>query len=893
MAQWARCKSQAHGALVLFRLGDFYEAFHEDAITVSQALDLTLTKRQDVPMCGIPWHSSETYIDRLIQKGYSVAIAEQIQEVKPEGGSDSPGKAILERKIVRILSPGTATSTALLQDHAFHFIAALSEDSKKGIGLALIDMTTGLFYVMEAKTPEEKNQLILTIIKRRPKEIALTKQFIKNNAPILDELESQFTFRKTPLESWFFDSSLAYETLQNHFRVHTLEPFGLSNKPLAVGSGAALLTFIRDTLFHNVSHLKKIEYIETLTSMQLDIATIKSLDLFEAESKRNDAKSLFSILNSTKTPMGARLLRNWLLSPLIDKSQIIARQDIIEAYLTALAKEDEQFFTQLSLYLASVRDIERLIHRIATQTPSPRDLRFLSSCMESVALVKRQLESLSQTTSSIHEDAKGIPPLDAIIALIQKTIVPEPPLRLTDGEVIMRGIDTDLDELKDLKATSEAWLLSYQNRLREELSIKTLKVGFTRAFGYYIEVSRNHSERIPASFIRRQTLTSGERYVTEELVNFEKKILSAEAKIQARESVLFQELLTEIRLFQEDILRASKAIAHIDLISSLAKLSIERKYIRPQIVENSVLEIRGGRHPVAELIGSKAFISNDVSLDSEQTSFALITGPNMGGKSTYIRMAALLVIMTQIGSFIPAQSAKIGIVDRVMSRVGASDDLASGQSTFMVEMTETAHILHTHTPRSLILLDEIGRGTSTYDGLSIAWAVTEFLTLEKTARPRTLFTTHYHELTRLEETCKSIKNMTVAVSETSQGIKFLYKIIPGKADKSYGIHVAQLAGLPQSVVARAEEILSHLEDSSQKELPDIPESISQPSPRARLISQEDLFGLAIQKDDARHKEITQAEKALVFLRSLDLVKISPLECFMKVIKFHDEITKKK
>ncbi|MGR3951361.1 MAG: DNA mismatch repair protein MutS [Chlamydia sp.] len=868
MAQWARCKSESEGSLLLFRLGDFYEAFHEDAVTIAQLLDLTLTKRQEIPMCGMPWHASESYIDRLIQKGFSVAIAEQTEEIV----SEKSGKIAFDRKIVRIQSPGTTISQALLQENAFHFIAALSDDRKNGLGLALIDMSTGLFQALQSKSEKEKDELILALIQRRPKEIVFSRQFSKQNQELITYLETHLSFRKTIIDNWFFDPLLAYEVLKNHFQIQTLEPFGMHVKPLAIAASGALLCFIRDTLFHNIAHLKSIEYIQTLTKMQIDVATMKSLDLFEVESKRHDAKSLFSILNQAKTPMGARLLRSWLLQPLIDIETIAERQDLIQTCRDAIVAKGDSLYAKIAEGLSSIRDLERLTQKIVTQTVSPRDIRSLAASIVGVITTEEQL--------NLHVELKffteSIPSLTPLLHRINSTLVEEPPLRISDGEIILRGVNQELDEIKELKSSSEAWLLSYQNRLREELGIKNAKVGFTRAFGYYIEVSRNHTEKMPAVFSRRQTLTSGERYISEELLDFEKKILSAEEKIQAKEAAIFQELLINIRAFQEEVLKAAHAIAKIDLLFSLGKMSIERKYVRPKIDMSFHLNIEAGRHPVAEIVHSRPFIANSIQLSAEQKSFALITGPNMGGKSTYIKSVALLVIMAQIGCFIPAAGATIGIVDKIMSRIGASDDLASGQSTFMVEMAETAHILHTKTPRSLILLDEIGRGTSTFDGLSIAWAITENLTFQAPFYPRTLFTTHYHELTKLEESISRIHNMTVAVSESSEGIHFLYKIIPGLANKSYGIHVAQLAGIPSTVVQRAKALLSQLEDPHIKaEKPQLPPI------------RDDLF-IEMQRASENEKK---NEKALLFLKSLDLTRLSPIECFMKLVRFQDGLDK--
>ncbi len=914
MAQWAKCKAQSQGALVLFRLGDFYEAFHDDAIILSQTLDLTLTKRQDVPMCGIPWHSSESYIDRLLQKGFAIAVAEQVEPEKANSELSSKAnssKAIMERKIVRILSPGTAITSSLVLEHNFHFIASLVEgqatsdkrQNKKSIGLSLIDISTGLFFVFEATSDEEKEQLFQEIVKRRPKEIVVSKQYLRSDESLLPKLEEQFTFRKTTVENWLFDSTVAYETLKHHFKVQSLDAFGLENKPTAYSAGAALLTFIRDTLFHNVSHLKTIESLSYATSLQLDVSTLRNLDIFDAESKKGDAKSLFDILNVTKTPMGARLLRGRLLNPLISKSAIDERLATVESYLT-LASKQPSIIGDISDSLSRVRDIERLVNRIESLTPSPRDIRFLASCIDAIQEVQKKLTSVSSSSKHVHDHCQSIPPLSAISSLINHTLVQEPPLRIGESQTIIKGISLELDELRELKESAESWLIEYQNRLREELGIKTLKVGFSRAFGYFIEVSKGQSDKMPASFSRRQTLTTGERFISEQLLDFEKKILTAETKITALETELFSHLIEEVRSFSQEILRASRVIAEIDCSLALALIAKERNYTRPIIVEDPIIDIKRGRHPVAELFTASTFTPNDLFLDASARSFLLITGPNMGGKSTYIRQAALLVIMAQMGSFIPAASGTIGIVDRVFSRVGASDDLARGQSTFMVEMTETAHILRAATNRSLVLLDEIGRGTSTYDGLSIAWSVTEFLTRSSKENPRTLFATHYHELTSLEESTRSIKNMTVKVSENQNGIQFLYTIAPGKADKSYGIHVAELAGLPSSVILRAKEILHHLEENADRDkesgtLPEpsfteqanshIPSLLTACSPKeSAILPQHDLFGV---KESRSIEEEMQA-KCLQFLLSLDVVKISPLDCFIKIARFQEDLHKK-
>jgi len=856
MAQWAACKAQAGDAILLFRLGDFYEAFEDDAVKASQALELTLTKRQGIPMCGVPWHSSEGYIDRLLVKGFSVAIAEQVPSTTPSTGS----KPIMERKVVRVLTPATAMQGSLIQDSSHSLFVSIAK-SGSSWGVALIDVTTALFQVFEV---EEDSELLHELFRLRPKELLCSQTLLKQEEELCSQIEESLDVRITTAPSWTFDGAHASSTLKSHFSVATLDGFGLRELPLSVSAAGALIFHIKDRLLVALSHIKKIETLSRCHHMLIDRSTLFNLDIFENSSRSPGALSLYGVLNKTETPMGARLLRTWMLNPLLDREQIVSRQLII-AKAIGFIKEHPTKTNELSEHLRSIRDIERLILRIQTGTSGPRDVLFLAQCCSHVSPVQAILEDMPIA------EIDSVPDLSSLIERVGTTITDEPPLRISDGNTIRSGVNSELDELHSIRKDSHAWLVEYQARLREELDIKTLKVGFSRAFGYFIEVSRASSDKVPSSFARRQTLTNAERYISEELKSYEDKALTAEKRIEGLEAALFEELKSFVVGYAEKIVTTARHIAEVDLFFALAHAAIVGNYIQPKIVTDPVLNIKDGRHPIAELQHlSHAFVPNDLDVDATGKSMLLITGPNMAGKSTYVRQSALLVLMAQIGSFIPARDATIGIVDRVFSRVGANDDLSKGQSTFMVEMAETAQILNQATPRSLILLDEIGRGTSTYDGISIAWSVVEFLLRHKTENPRTLFATHYHELTDLAKQYSSIKNLTVAITESEKDVSFLYKVVEGTTDRSYGIHVAKLAGLPVEVIKRAESVLEELEEKH---------------PKSSFVQQE-LFTIA----PPAPPEDPKALACYDFLTKLDLVKMTPLDCFLKLTKFQKTLT---
>ena len=740
MKQWQRCKDKAQKALLLFRLGDFYEAFYEDAKTLARDLELTLTKRQDIPMAGIPVQTLETYLEKLVQKGHVVAIAEQTEDPKTT-------KGIVNREITRTVSPATIIGSTIVPEKSHNFFAALSEE-----GLACVDHSTGALILTQS---EDKQDLFDELVRRAPSELLIAKDFYKEHETFLSSL------------------SLRIEEVER--------PFADPVK--------ALLSHLEDTLCLNISHIEDVQK-ETLTSyMSIDQATLSHLEL---------EKGLFPLIDFTLTPMGARLLKSWLLHPLLSKARIEKRQ---EAVLELIEKG-----YPFDALLKPVRDLERLMMRIVSGSASPRDLTSLAASLKPLPHI---IDELSQLKIGSHLLKKLSDP-SALVDVIEKTMVLEPPPRLSDGGVIRSSASPELLELRTLKSDSHAWMARYQNDLKEEHGIKTLKVGYNRAFGYFIEVSRAQSHKMPDSFQRRQTLVNNERFISPELKEFESKILSAEDRIGAIESKLFHELRLQIANHAPAIRSISRGLADLDALLSLAKLARSRKMVCPVIDDGDDLYIEEGRHLVVENhVGANTFIPNDTVMN-EASRLMLITGPNMAGKSTYIRQVALLTILAQMGSFLPAKTARIGLVDKLFSRIGASDDLARGQSTFMVEMTETAHILKNATRRSLVILDEIGRGTSTYDGISIAWSVAEYLLMEK--KCKTLFATHYFELTDLEGTLPGAANYNIAVEETEGNVLFLHKIVKGFADKSYGIHVARLAGLPFPVLERAYQILDTLEN---------------------------------------------------------------------------------
>jgi len=838
MAQWYACKKRAKDALLLFRLGDFYEAFYDDAVLLSEGADVTLTKRQGVPMSGVPAHAVQGYIEKLVEKGYLVAIAEQVEDPRH-------AKGLVKREVVKVISPGTILSS--IPDRANNFLACITQLNQI-FALALLDISTGELRVIELDTIKELQD---ELQRRSPSEILISEKMVY---PFLEEMKKQLSFRISRREGWHFDHQSCLATLTRHFKVHTLDGFGLQGMTAAINATGVLLSYVQDELNLSTSHIKQIYCDEVSSYLSIDRTTQRNLELTEPLHANSSTFTLLSLLDKTKTPMGARLFKTWVIHPLLSAEEITKRQD---------ATEELQEHLSISDSLRQIRDLERLIMRISTGNATPRDLSALRHSLERVPEV---ISMLAPLKSPLIEELKASLSNPTPIALkIATTLVDDPPLKWGDGKVIRQNVDAELDELRSLKAHSQSWLAEYQAKLKEETGIRTLKIIFSKGFGYCIEVSRGQADKMPLTFKRRQTLVNNERFISPELKVYEEKILTAEEKIHAIELRLYHKLREEIATHIEPIKSIAHSIATLDALLSLAEVALKNRYCRPLVNESDVINIQVGRHPVIEAsLIDDPFIPNDATMDQDR--FLLITGPNMAGKSTYIRQVALIVIMAQMGSFVPAKSATIGIIDKVFSRIGASDDLSRGQSTFMIEMTETANILNNATSRSLVILDEIGRGTSTYDGISICWAVAEFL-LKKGCK--TLFATHYFELTEL----KGVKNINVAVQESADNIVFLRKIVDGSTDKSYGIHVARLAGLPHSVLRRAHEVLHQLESKT-------PTLDKQPERKAQ--EQLSLFSAPSPRE-------AELEALFQELQKLDPNATTPLEALEQLIEWQSRL----
>lgn len=756
MEQWMSCKEKAKDALLFFRMGDFYEAFHDDAEVMAEVLDLTLTKRQGTPMAGVPWHTCETYIERLVAKGYKVAVAEQTEDPKQ-------AKGLVKREIVRYVTPGTLVN---VPEASNNFIASIAQVGAV-FGLAFLDVTTATFQVIEFEDPKA---LMAELFRLNPSEVLTIEKFQKKH----DELLREVTATQSTAPSWQFDHKTAYAYLTDHFKVHHLDGFGLKGMVAAINAAGGLLAYIHDELAMPISHMRSIKPFSTRETVGLDRVSQAHLEL----------DTLTKTLDHTYTAMGRRLMRTWVKRPLTDVEQIEERLDAVEMYV-----DNPQKLAQVRQQLKGVRDLERLMMRVVSGYATPRDLLALDLSLEQIRPLKEA------------------PELN-----LKQALVDEPPIRITEGKIFRDGYHPELDELRELTKGGKEWLARYQTKIKEETGIKNLKVSFNRVFGYYIEVSKGQAHLMPDSFVRRQTLVNSERFISPILKEYETKVLSAEERIHTLEQELFHRLRENAASYEQEIFALAEAIAKLDVITALAMLAKREGYCRPVIDASDRLELTEGRHPVVEAANRDTFIPNDTKL-SDKMRLMLITGPNMAGKSTYIRQVALIVIMGQMGSFVPCSKAHIGVVDQIFTRIGASDDLSRGQSTFMVEMSETANILNNVTERSLVILDEIGRGTSTYDGVSIAWAVAEYLLK---AHAKTLFATHYGELTDLEQTMEGAINYHASVEEVGDEIVFMHKMAKGAADRSYGIHVAKIAGLPSSVINRAKEIMSKLEVSKKK-----------------------------------------------------------------------------
>ncbi|MGA8763029.1 MAG: DNA mismatch repair protein MutS [Candidatus Sulfotelmatobacter sp.] len=836
MRQYAAVKKEHPTALLFFRLGDFYELFFDDAIVAAKELQITLTSRNKekgiaVPMCGVPYHAAEGYIGKLIRKGFKVAICEQMED--PRLAKKELAKKLVRREVTRVVTPGTAADASLGSEEN-NFLAALAQVGER-VGFAALDLSTGEFRATEfagegalRRVQEELEQL-------RPKELlygsAAPLFEAKASRPLLDQTDKTpvsarpvpaqaaqprpvgATCTETPLDDWIFAPDHAIPLLENHFGVLSLEGFGLAGRPAAATSAGAILYYVRSTQRGSLDHVDRIGWYERQNCLVLDAVTVRNLELIEPLFAGADAGvTLFRSIDCAVTPMGKRLLRSWLLRPSLDLDEINGRLDAVEAGVKNLVEREE-----LRRALDGVLDLERLLSRVTLETANPRDVLALAASLGKIPAARAAVGRMAKAAERLKTLYASLDELGDLRERIEKTIVPEPPLSFADGGVIAAGVEADLDELRQLSRNSKQVVAQIEQRERGRTGIASLKVKFNSIFGYYIEVSKPNLHLVPQDYDRKQTLVGAERFTTPELKEYEAKILDAQEKIAEIERCLFTGLRTAIAAEAKRIRQTALALAEVDVLASMAHIAALRNYCRPQFVVSSngtgELEIVEGRHAVIEQQemagGSERFVPNDLYLNSTTHTIMLLTGPNMGGKSTYLRQAALIVILAQMGSFVPARSARLSVVDRVFTRIGASDNLARGRSTFMVEMTETAAILHTATPRSLILLDEVGRGTSTYDGLAIAWAAIEYL--HARVRAKTLFATHYFELTELAEQLSGVKNYHVSVKEAGAGIVFLRKVEPGAADRSYGIEVAKLAGLPNEVISRAREVLAEHE----------------------------------------------------------------------------------
>jgi DNA mismatch repair protein MutS len=923
MRQYSAIKKEHPHALVFFRLGDFYELFFDDAVLAARELQITLTSRNkekgvNIPMCGVPYHAAEGYIAKLIRRGFKVAVCEQVEDARM-------AKTLVRREVTRVVTPGTAADSSLNAEDN-NFLAAVATIGDR-VGFAALDLSTGEFRATEfagewagQRVQEELEQL-------RPKEM-----LYGSSAPLLDRapsgplrssaaLEGRVArlhpdvgtapvarvsgggWAETPLDDWIFASDHAIPLLENHFGVLSLEGFGLAGKQAAASAAGAILYYIRSTQRGRLDHVDRIGFYERQNCLVLDAVTVRNLELIEplfpGMSAGSDAGvTLFRCMDATVTPMGKRLLRTWMLRPSLDRLEIEGRLDAVEAQVKDTVRREE-----LRRALDGILDLERLLSRVTLETANPRDLLALGASLGRIPKVRAVLAGLSGLRLGVLSGL--IDELGDLREKIERTLVPEPPITLSDGGVIAAGVDKDLDELRDLSRNSKQYLAQVEVRERERTGIGSLKVKFNSIFGYYIEISKANLHLSPADYERKQTLVNAERFTTPELKEYESKILDAQEKIVDIERKLFAELRGAIAAEAKRIRQTALALAEVDVLGCLAQIAALRNYCRPRFddagnsEEGGDLEIIEGRHPVIELqemaAGTERFVPNDLFLDSISSpassmstpasasssllpansnatqNIIVLTGPNMGGKSTYLRQAALIVIMAQMGSFVPARAVRLGIVDRVFTRIGASDNVARGRSTFMVEMTETAAILHTATARSLILLDEVGRGTSTYDGLAIAWAAVEYL--HARVHAKTLFATHYFELTELAEQLSGVKNYHVSVKEAGGSVVFLRRVEPGAADRSYGIEVAKLAGLPNEVVVRAREVLAEHESSEHR------------------LSGHLTPGAAAEPERPRQLTIFTplSQPVLEKLREVDLNRITPLEALNLLAELKKEI----
>ncbi len=822
MRQYYEAKQAYPDTLIFFRMGDFYESFGEDAKTIAKELEITLTARgknregEKMPLAGIPYHALDTYLPRLINKGYKVALCEQLEDPKQ-------AKGVVKRGVVRVVTPGTAIDSSMFSDASNNYLMAVAgkEVGKSGknteknseknsekemeMGVSFLDISTGEFLTTQFRDSENFEKLLSELARMHPAECILPPS-LYGNSDLVDRLKGQTIVQVFAPE--ISGSEEAGEKLKHHFKVATLEGMGCEKLDFAVSSAWAALEYAQTTQLRDLGHINTLRTYSNSEFMILDSITLKNLEIVKNVRDEGDANSLYRILNCTKTPMGSRTLKKWLLKPLLSVENINLRLDAVEELAA-----DPLLRYDIRKWLSEVRDIERLVGRVVYGNSNARDLIALKKSLDAVPPIRDCLKEKieSELLKEIAEGLASFSELENLAEMIEKAIVEEPPVSVREGGMIKPGYGAELDELRDIASNSKQWIAAFQQKEKERSGIKSLKVGYNKVFGYYIEITNANSSQVPEDYIRKQTMSNAERFFTPELKEKESLILTANDKSMALEYEIFLKITQALSAHSRELQETAERIGALDVLAVLAEAAGNNNYVRPQLTDDCKILIRDGRHPVVENTVPGGFVPNDTEMDCKEDQFLLVTGPNMAGKSTYMRQTALIAIMAQAGSFVPASHASIGVIDQVFTRIGAFDDLASGQSTFMVEMVELANILNNASPRSLILLDEIGRGTSTYDGYSIAKAVVEFLHNRGKVGVRALFATHYHQLTALEEKLKRVKNYHIAVKEEGHELVFLRKIVPGATDRSYGIQVARLAGVPEKVIERANEILKELE----------------------------------------------------------------------------------
>lgn len=870
MQHYVQTKNEYKDCVLFYRLGDFYEMFFEDAVTVSRELELTLTGKdcgleERAPMCGVPFHAAETYINRLIEKGYKVAICEQVEDPRQ-------AKGMVKREVTRVVTPGTNLNTQELDEGKNNYLMCIVCMSDK-YGISAADVTTGDCFVTEV---DKERKLLDEINKFSPAEIICNDALLVRGID-LDDLKHRLHITVSSLDSWYFGDDMCIQTLREHFHVSSLEGLGLKDYDIGVIAAGAMFRYLLETQKNALVHMNRITPYVTDKYMVIDSSSRRNLELVETMREKQKRGSLLWVLDKTKTAMGARMMRSIVEQPLIDADEINSRLDAItELNLQAMLREE------IREYLNPIYDLERLVSRISYHSANPRDLIAFKSSLQMLPHIKNLLNNFtSPLLTSINEQLDS---LEDVCLWIENSICDDPPLTVKEGGILKDGYNEQVDNYRKSKTEGKTWLAQLEAEEREKTGIRNLKIKYNKVFGYYLEVTNSFKDLVPDYYTRKQTLTNAERYITPKLKELEDMILGAEDKLFALEYDLFCEVRDRIEKEIPRIQQTAKAVALLDVFASLSVVAQRNNYVRPTVNSRGIIDIKGGRHPVVEkMMNNDMFISNDTYLDNGARRISVITGPNMAGKSTYMRQTALIVLMTQIGSFVPADKAKIGVVDRIFTRVGASDDLASGQSTFMVEMTEVANILRNATSKSLLILDEIGRGTSTFDGLSIAWAVIEHISNTRLLGAKTLFATHYHELTELEGKIPGVNNYCIAVKEKGDDIVFLRKIIKGGADKSYGIQVAKLAGVPDSVIERAKELVDELVHADiTGAIKDLAQNQKKTKPKPVHYDEVDLEQMSL-FDTVKDQDILEE------LKNLDISNLTPVDALNTLYRFQTKL----